>query len=444
MTPDPKVIKRRCAVYTRKSSEEGLEQEFNSLDAQREAGLAYIQSQRAEGWVALLDPYDDGGVSGGTLERPALQRLLRDVEAGLVDVIVVYKIDRLSRSLMDFAKLVETFEKHQVTFVSVTQQFNTTTSMGRLTLNVLLSFAQFEREVIGERIRDKFAASRRKGMWMGGNVPLGYRVEARKLVVVESEAELVRRIFARLAALGSALKVARELNAAGETTKRRPHNGVLRGGRAWTKGDIYNVLANRVYLGQAVHKGVAHPGEHAAIVDQGLWDRAHAVMAEPRRQRAAASRAQVPMLLKGLIFGPNGLAMSPSHTTRRGRVHRYYVTREALAEGYDSCQVKSVPAADVEAAVLAQVQRLLTTPEMIARTWTASKGELDEREVLGRLADFGSLWAELFPAEQARIVKLLVERIDVSADGLEVRLRAEGLASLVAELRQQPPIAKAA
>ena len=444
MTPDPKVIKRRCAVYTRKSSEEGLEQEFNSLDAQREAGLAYIQSQRAEGWVALLDPYDDGGVSGGTLERPALQRLLRDVEAGLVDVIVVYKIDRLSRSLMDFAKLVETFEKHQVTFVSVTQQFNTTTSMGRLTLNVLLSFAQFEREVIGERIRDKFAASRRKGMWMGGNVPLGYRVEARKLVVVESEAELVRRIFARFAALGSALKVARELNAAGETTKRRPHNGVLRGGRAWTKGDIYNVLANRVYLGQAVHKGVAHPGEHAAIVDQGLWDRAHAVMAEPRRQRAAASRAQVPMLLKGLIFGPNGLAMSPSHTTRRGRVHRYYVTREALAEGYDSCQVKSVPAADVEAAVLAQVQRLLTTPEMIARTWTASKGELDEREVLGRLADFGSLWAELFPAEQARIVKLLVERIDVSADGLEVRLRAEGLASLVAELRQQPPIAKAA
>ncbi len=436
--------KRRCAVYTRKSSEEGLEQEFNSLDAQREAGLAYIASQRAEGWVALPDRFDDGGVSGGTLERPALQRLLREVEAGLVDVIVVYKIDRLSRSLMDFAKLVETFEKHRVTFVSVTQQFNTTTSMGRLTLNVLLSFAQFEREVIGERIRDKVAASRRKGLWMGGNVPLGYRVEARKLVVVESEAELVRRIFARFAALGSALKVARELNAAGEVTKRRPHNGVLRGGRAWTKGDIYNVLANRVYLGQAVHKGVAHPGEHAAIVDQELWDRAHGVMAEPTRQRAAASRAQVPMLLKGLIFGPSGRAMSPSHTRRRGRLHRYYVTREAIAEGYDSCPVKSVPAADVEAAVLAQVQRLLTTPEMIARTWSATKGELDEREVLGRLADFGSLWAELFPAEQARIMRLLVERVDVQADGLEVRLRAEGLASLVAELRQQPAPAKAA
>ena len=286
---------------------------------------------------------------------------------------------------MDFAKLVEAFEQHEVTFVSVTQQFNTTTCMGRLTLNILLSFAQFEREVIGERIRDKFAASR-KGIWMGGNVPLGYRVEARKLVVVETEAELVRRIFARFAALGSALKVARELNAAGEVTKRWKANGILRGGRAWTKGDIYKILANRVYLGQAVHKGTAYPGEHAAIVDQELWDRAHGVMAEPTRQRAATSRAQVPMLLKGLIFGPNGRAMSPSHTKRRGRVHRYYVTREAIAEGYDSCPVKSVPAADIEAAVLAQVQRLLTTPEMIARTWTATKGELDEREVLGLLA----------------------------------------------------------
>ena len=436
--------KLRCAVYTRKSSEEGLEQEFNSLDAQREAGLAYIQSQRAEGWIALRDRYDDGGVSGGTLERPALQRLLRDVEGGLIDVVIVYKLDRLSRSLMDFAKLVEAFERHEVTFVSVTQQFNTTTSMGRLTLNILLSFAQFEREVIGERIRDKFAASRRKGMWMGGNVPLGYRVEARKLVVVEQEAALVRRIFARFAALGSALKVARELNAAGEVTKRWNANRRLQGGRAWARGDVYKVLANRVYLGQAVHKGVAYPGEHAAIVDQELWDRAHGVMAEPTRQRAATSRAQVPMLLKGLIFGPNGRPMSPSHTTRRGRVHRYYVTREAIAEGYDSCTVKSVPAADVEAAVLAQVQRLLTTPEMIARTWTATGGELEEREVLGRLADFGSLWAELSPAEQARIVRLLVERVDVRADGLEVRLRAEGLASLVAELRQQPPAPKAA
>jgi site-specific DNA recombinase len=213
--------KLRCACYTRKSSEEGLEQEFNSLHAQREAGLAYIASQKSEGWIALSDHYDDGGISGGTLERPALKRLLCDVEAGLIDVVVVYKIDRLSRSLTDFAKLVDVFERHNVTFVSVTQQFNTTTSMGRLTLNILLSFAQFEREVIGERIRDKFAASRRKGMWMGGWPPLGYEVQDRRLVVVEREVALVHRIFDRFAKTGSTLTVARELNAAGETTKRR-------------------------------------------------------------------------------------------------------------------------------------------------------------------------------------------------------------------------------
>ena len=213
--------KLRCSVYTRKSSEEGLEQEFNSLVAPREAGLAYIASQKSEGWVALPDHYDDGGISGGTLERPALKRLLRDIEAGLLDVVVVYKIDRLSRSLTDFAKLVDVFKRHNVTFVSVTQQFNTTTSMGRLTLNILLSFAQFEREVIGERIRDKFAASRKKGLWMGGWPPLGYEVENRRLVVVEREATLVRRIFDSFAKTGSALSVARELNRVGEVTKRR-------------------------------------------------------------------------------------------------------------------------------------------------------------------------------------------------------------------------------
>jgi site-specific DNA recombinase len=265
--------KLRCAAYTRKSSEEGLEQEFNSLHAQREAALAYIASQKSEGWIALPDHYDDGGISGGTLERPALQRLLRDIEAGMVDVVVVYKIDRLSRSLTDFAKLVDVFERHNVTFVSVTQQFNTTTSMGRLTLNILLSFAQFEREVIGERIRDKFAASRRKGMWMGGWPPLGYEIENRRLVVVEREAVLVRRIFDRFAKTGSALAVARELNAAGEVTKRRACADGIRGGKAWTKGAVYKVLANHVYLGEAVHKGVAYAGEHAAIIDQRAWDK---------------------------------------------------------------------------------------------------------------------------------------------------------------------------
>jgi site-specific DNA recombinase len=432
--------KLRCAVYTRKSSEEGLQQEFNSLNAQREAGLAYIASQKSEGWIALPDHYDDGGISGGTLERPALKRLLCDVEAGLIDVVVVYKIDRLSRSLTDFAKLVEVFERQNVTFVSVTQQFNTTTSMGRLTLNILLSFAQFEREVIGERIRDKFAASRKKGMWMGGWPPLGYEVQDRRLAVVEREAVLVRRIFDRFAKTGSALTVARELNAAGEVTKRRQGTHGTRGGRPWTKGAVYKVLANRVYLGEAVHKGAAYPGEHAAIVDQRAWDKIQAAMAEPAHRRGAATRAEVPALLKGLIYGPNGRAMSPSHTRRRGRIYRYYVAREAIADGYDNCPVTSVPAADIEGAVLDHVQKLLAAPELVARTWAAatraSDDEITEREVTTLLADFATVWNELFPAEQARIVQLLVERVDVQEHALEVRIRAEGLASLVGELRQ--------
>lgn len=429
--------KLRCAVYTRKSSEEGLEQEFNSLHAQREAGLAYIASQKSEGWLALPDQYDDGGVSGGTLERPALKRLLAEVEAGLIDVIVVYKIDRLSRSLTDFAKLVELFERHNVTFVSVTQQFSTTTSMGRLTLNILLSFAQFEREVIGERIRDKFAASRKRGLWMGGWPPLGYEVQDRKLVVVDKEAALVRRIFERFAKTGSVAIVTRELRAAGEVTKFRIcPNGPI-GGKPWTKGAVYKVLANRIYLGEAVHKGVAYPGEHAAILTQRTWDLAHAVMAAPARQRAAASRAQIPMLLKGLIFGPSGRPMSPTHNRRRGRVYRYYVTREALTEGYGSCPVTSVPAAEVEAAVLEQLQQLFLAPELVAQTWAKAKQEdstISEREVTLLLGGFAQVWQELFPIEQARIVQLLVERVDLQEDAIEVRIRTEGLMSLITEL----------
>ena len=255
----PITRKLRCAVYTRKSSEEGLEQEFNSLHALREACEAYVASQRSEGWALTREPYDDGGFSGGTLERPALKRLLADIEEGLVDVVVVYKIDRLSRSLMDFSKLVEVFDRAGVTFVSVTQSFNTTTSMGRLTLNILLSFAQFEREVTAERIRDKIRASRQKGMFMGGNVPLGYVVKDRKLVVHEPDAAIVRSIFERFVRIGSATVLARELRREGVRTKR---------GKLVDKGYLYRLLNNRTYLGLAVHKGTAHPGEHDAIIDQ--------------------------------------------------------------------------------------------------------------------------------------------------------------------------------
>ena len=350
----PVVRKVRCAVYTRKSSEEGLDMEFNSLDAQREACSAYIASQRSQGWVELADQYDDGGFSGGTLERPALRLLMADIEAGQVDVVVVYKIDRLSRALMDFARLVEVFDRCGVTFVSVTQSFNTTTSMGRLTLNVLLSFAQFEREVIGERIRDKVAASRRRGMWMGGFVPMGYRVENRKLVVHEPEAAIVRRIFECFLKVGSATLMARQLRAEDVRSHR---------GRVVDKGALYRILRNRVYVGLAVHKGVAYPGEHAAIVSQALGDKVQSILRESPRVRGCRARAATPALLKGLLYGPTGRAMSPTHTRKHGKLYRYYVCQAALKGEARPSPIRRVSSAAIEAAVIDQLRALLRSPD---------------------------------------------------------------------------------
>src|SRR4051812_41172678 len=363
----PLIRKLRCAVYTRKSSEEGLEQEFNSLDAQREACEAYVASQRAEGWLLVADRHDDGGFSGGTLERPALQRLLADIEDGRVDVVVVYKIDRLSRSLMDFARLVEVFDRTGATFVSVTQSFNTTTSMGRLTLNVLLSFAQFEREGIGERIRDKFAASRAKGMWMGGWAPLGYDVKERKLVLNEAEAETVRMVFERFVKIGSATALALALRREGVTTKQR---------KLVNKGSLYKLLNNRIYVGEAVHKGQSYPGEHAAIIDRALWDKVHAIMGESPRKRASNTRAQTPALLKGLMFAADGSAMSPTHTRRRGRLYRYYVSQSVIRGGGSGCAVSRVPAGEIERAVVDEVRTLLRSPEIVVRTWRTARKQI--------------------------------------------------------------------
>ena len=271
------VAPKRCAVYCRVSTDERLDQSFNSLDAQKDSGLAYIASQRAEGWIPVSDDYDDGGFSGGSMDRPALKRLMQDIEGGLIDIVVVYKIDRLTRSLADFSKMVEVFERRSVSFVSVTQQFNTTTSMGRLMLNVLLSFAQFEREVTGERIRDKIAASKRKGMWMGGMPPLGYDVVDRKLVVNAAEAELVRGIFCRYAEHGSAAQLVRELAIEGHTTKSWiTQGGLHRPGRPIDQQYLFAMLRNRIYLGEMVHKGESYRGQHQAIVSPELWNAAHA------------------------------------------------------------------------------------------------------------------------------------------------------------------------
>jgi DNA invertase Pin-like site-specific DNA recombinase len=422
------VRKLRCAVYTRKSTDEGLEKESNSLDAQRDSCEAFILSQRAEGWTLVPDYYDDGGVSGGTLERPALQRMLRDIAGGRIDVVVVYKIDRLSRSLMQFAKLVEVFDANNVTFVSVTQSFNTTTSMGRLTLNILLSFAQFEREVIGERVRDKIAASKARGMWVGGSVPLGYDVRERKLIVNEVEAATVRRIFEGFVSIGSTTHMVPVLRDEGVLTKT---------GRPFDKGAIYKLLGNKTYLGEVTHKDKVYPGEHRAIVPRELWDSAHAVLQESPRVRANQNRSQSPALLRGLIFGSDGRAMSPTHTRRRGRLYRYYVSQAVLQGTADAYTVRRLPAGEIEGAVMAQVRALLRQPEIVVGTWRAARvdaADPTEGETRAALERLDTLWDELFPAEQARIVRLLVERVEVSTAGADIRLRVEGLASLARDL----------
>src|ERR1700756_1661106 len=310
----------RGAIYTRKSSEEGLDQEFNSLQAQRESCEAFITSQRHEGWVCLRTAYDDGGFSGATMDRPALQQLLADITAGRIDTIVVYKIDRLTRSLADFAKIVEILDARGASFVSVTQQFNTTTSMGRLTLNILLSFAQFEREVIGERIRDKIAASKKKGMWMGGIPPLGYRAQHGKLLVIESEAEIVRAIFRRYAVLGSVRLLKDEFEARGIKSKSwTSASGRRVGGKPFSRGALYLMLQNRLYRGEIVHKGQCHPGEHPPIIDQPLWDAVQAQLAANTADRNSGTRTRQPSLLAGMLFDGDGNRMTPTHATKEGK-----------------------------------------------------------------------------------------------------------------------------
>ena len=433
----------RCAIYTRKSTDENLDSDFNSLDAQREAAESYIASQRESGWVALPERYDDAAFSGGTLERPALQQLLRDIEKGKIDCVVTYKVDRLSRSLLDFTKLVEVFDRHGVTFISVTQSFNTTTSMGRLTLNMLLSFAQFEREVIGERIRDKVAASKQRGMYMGGTPPLGYDVVNKKLIVNASEADLVREIFRRFVTDGSTTRLAQALNNEGKTTKAwTTKDGKVRTGTPWHKGHLYKLINNRLYLGQIEHKGNCYPGEHEAIVSQDAWDKVHAILNENYRARGCRTRAKVPGLLKGIIrCGHCDAAMGITYTKKKGATthYRYYLCVHAAKAGYTTCPVRTIAAGEIEASVIALVRKSLTTPEVAARTYREARGLVpdvaDEQEIMTHLRQFNELWDELFPAEQARIVRLLIEHVTVHPDGVQIDLRADGLYTLLDEWR---------
>ncbi|MBM4038174.1 MAG: recombinase family protein [Planctomycetes bacterium] len=430
-----------CAIYTRKSTEEGLEQEFNSLDAQREAAEAFILSQRSEGWLALPDRYDDGGFTGANMDRPALTRLLDDIKAGRVDCVVVYKVDRLSRSLLDFARIIGVFEAHGVSFVSVTQQFNTATSVGRLMLNVLLSFAQFEREMIAERTRDKIAAARRKGKWTGGTPVLGYEVdpEGGRLVVIPEEAERVRAIFGFYIARRSPLAVIQELDRRGWRTKLHvSRKGRASGGRPFTKAALRCLLRNPLYAGKVRSRDSVCPGEHEALVDEAVWERVQHLVSRNGNghARAASSRNGHDPLLKGLLrCGPCGAAMTHAVTWRRGRPYRYYVCLNAQKRGWDACPTKSVRADEIEASV---VERLRSLPLNGGRPQADAEGGptqvgLPATDGTAHAPSLlGTIWDTLSPRERHRALRLVLERVayDGSTGGLTASIRPSGIEAL--------------
>lgn len=397
----------RCAIYTRKSSEEGLEQSFNSLDAQREACQAYILSQRQEGWRAVESHYDDGGYSGGSMERPGLKRLLADIDAKKVDTVVVYKVDRLTRSLADFAKIIEAFDARGVSFVSVTQQFNTTSSMGRLTLNVLLSFAQFEREVTGERIRDKIAASKRKGMWMGGRVPFGYDLKDRRLFINQGEAEQVREIFRLYLECGCVRQLKGHLDQRGVTSKiRSGPSGKKTGGGKYSRGALYKILQNRIYVGEISHKGSLYAGEHEAIIDRDLWERVRAKLAENTHARRHGTNASAPSLLRGLIYDEEGNCFTPSHAVKNGRRYRYYVSQRVTKRGPTNPNEPSrIPAREIEGLILARLKKFFASPDEVVASLAL---EDDDIPVTRQLVEAAGCYAkELDQHSAARVNEML-------------------------------------
>jgi DNA invertase Pin-like site-specific DNA recombinase len=415
----------RCAVYTRKSTEDGLEQEFNSLDAQREACEAYITSQRHEGWTLVPYRYDDGGFSGGSMERPGLKALLADVDAGLVDVIVVYKVDRLTRSLADFAKIVERLDARQASFVSVTQAFNTTTSMGRLTLNVLLSFAQFEREVTGERIRDKIAASKKKGIWMGGPVPLGYQVIERKLVPVPEEVERVRTIMRRYLEVRNVPQLIEILRTEGVVTKvQQRASGPHRGGIPFARGSLFHLLKNPIYRGKIVHKGMVYDGEHEPIVDQQLWDAVQAQLREKAPPRKRSTNERQLAMLRGLIIDPHGRPMVPTYGSSKVKRYAYYETRKDLARPGDPPGIR-FQRRRLEQHLIAHLEALLNDDHALRRL-----SGIEEAGILRAMFATAHLLAlqlrEIGKVEQA--VRCLVSSITIGEDCMEVVLNPGPLA----------------
>jgi site-specific DNA recombinase len=504
--PAPRPSALRCAIYTRKSTEEGLDQDFNSLDAQREAAEAFVQSQRGEGWEIVPDRYDDGGYSGGNTDRPALRRLMDDIDAGRVNVVVVYKVDRLSRSLLDFAKIMERFDARQVAFVSVTQQFNTATSMGRLVLHILLSFAQFEREMIAERTRDKMSAARKKGKWVGGTPILGYDVDPRggKLVVNEAEAARVREIFGLYLKEQSLLGTAIELNNRGWTTKSwTTKKGRVHAGGPFTKPNVFGLLTNVAYTGQVHYRGTLYPGEHAAIVDPDVWRRAQDLLRHNARTGGRTQRNKHGALLKELLrCAPCDAAMVATYTTSGTKRYRYYVCNKAQKQGWTSCPTRAVPAHEIERYMVEQIRAIATDPAVLKatidgtrvrlgeaasaleterlaaesdqrglhaqmrklldrpastealadvqdklranerrltgireRAIAAGRDRVDEADVAAALSHFDPVWDELFPREQARILRVLLRsvRYDGASGSLNFTFRPAGIKALAEE-----------
>jgi site-specific DNA recombinase len=418
----------RCAIYTRKSSEEGLEQDFNSLHAQREACEAYIASQKQEGWKPVPDTYEDGGFSGGSMERPALQALLADIGAGRIDVVVVYKVDRLTRSLTDFAKIVEVFDAHGVSFVSVTQQFNTTSSMGRLTLNVLLSFAQFEREVTGERIRDKIAPSKKKGLWMGGSVTIGYGANDRTLVINEPEAAKVREIFRLYLEHRCVRRVQVELDGLKLTTGRYvAKTGRVSGGVSFSRGHLYRILSNPIYAGDIEHKGTRHPGQHPAIVDCETWDAAQSMLRSNSQGHRTRANAKEPSLLAGLLVDHHGNRFTPTHAVKNGKRYRYYVLQPKSTSDEKEPPLR-VSAGEIETIVVNQVRAMLSDPERLIEA-LALRGAKPNilRDALSKARSLATTLEESSPQNRRTVIANIVGRI-ILADGLKILLDRHALA----------------
>jgi DNA invertase Pin-like site-specific DNA recombinase len=432
----------RCAVYTRKSNEEGLEREYNSIEAQRDGGANYIASRRSEGWAQVADDYDELAVSARDMNRPVLQRLMGDIRQGRIDVVVVYKLDRLTRSMRDFPVLIDFLDQHKVTLVSITENFSTKDAVGRMTLNMMMTFAQFERELAVDRVRDKMLASKKKGLWMHGIPPLGYDVKDRRLVINHAEAAQVRMIFRRLIETESILTVVNDMRGMGYQSKPwTTRDGKVREPQPHDRSTIQKILHNRTYLGELKHLDQYFKGCHPPIIEETVWEQVHAVLSKNSHACGNASRARVPFLLKGLVFGPDRRALTPWHTTKRnGRMYRYYLSTAQIHEGRAATKMPRLPAQELESLVMSYLRTLLTSEDMlrlITQQAAAIDRGLDEAKVTVAMRQFDQVWDALFPAEQQRLVKLLVEQVLVRPQAIEIRFHPNGIASLASDFERK-------